>query len=258
MNCLGAVWSLNGDTEIKDEVSCELILNVNGNKSDTAPLKRKKLSVGDDQGKATSLKSPEVIDENPFKADMEDLVNIHGKICAGSSSKSDCSGDCKTKATCKRKFDAIKMPIGSDFMGECPVLNLAEKVSFSLDCKNGEGKSEPCGTCPFSQDEMIAKYPKDVIEKCPFLKQQQQQKKAVDLIDYEENEAKNGSKIEKKSLITDFEEIKLYCGLYCHSESVRPAFEKCENLGIELAKKLIEAKALEVMKIAQDEIHSKA
>lgn len=257
----GAVWSLNGDTEIKDEISCNLALDVSngsGVKKSAVPSKRFKLKEGD----AKALASPEVIDENPFKGDMEDLVNIHGKICAGGSAKKessggDCSGDCKSKNACKRKFEAIKMPIGSDFMGECPVLNTAEKVSFSLDC-TGEGNIDgaPCTSCPFSQKEAIAKYPKDVIEKCPFLKQQQE-KKAVELIDYEENEAKNGSATEKKSLIAGIEEIKLYCGLFCHSEATRPILEKCENMGIDLAKKLIAANALEVMKIAQDEIHSK-
>lgn len=247
----GAVWSLNGDTEIKDEISCTLALDVIGKKN-VVPSKRLKLREG--QG----LKSPEIIDENPFKGDMEDLVTIHGKICSGTSTKKegDCSGDCKSKSACKRKFEAIKMPIGSDFMGKCPVLNTAEKVSFSLDC-TGDGNKEPCNSCPFSQKEAIAKYPKEIIEKCPFLKQQQE-KKAVELIDYEENEAKNGSSSDKKSLIADFEEIKLYCGLYCHSEAIRPILEKCENMGIDLAKKLIAANALEVMKVAQDEIHSKA
>lgn len=250
----GAVWSLKGDTEIKNEVSIELALDVEGKKSGAVPSKRQKLSVA-------GLKSPVIIDENPFKADMEDLVTIHGKACGSvkTSSSSSCEGDCKSKNSCKRKFEAIKMPIGSDFMGECPVLNTAEKVSFSLDCvgtKNGNG--EPCVTCPFAQKETIEKFPKEIVEKCPFLKQQQEQKKAVELIDYEANEAKNGSASEKKSLIADIEEIKLYCGLFCHTEKIRPIFEKCENLGIELAQKLIEDKALEIMKVAQDEIHSKA
>lgn len=250
LNVEGAVWSLKGDIEIKNEISTELALDVEGKKSGAAPSKRQKLSVA-------GLKSPEIIHENPFQGDMEDLVTIHGKVCG--TVDTSCEGDCKSKNSCKRKFEAIKMPIGSDFMGECPVLNTAEKVSFSLDCpgtKNGGG--EPCGTCPFAQKETIDKFPKEIVDKCPFLKQQQEQKKAVELIDYEENEAKNGSASEKKSLIADIEEIKLYCGLFCHSEATRPLLEKCENLGIELAKKLIEDKALEVMKVAQDEIHSKA
>lgn len=252
LNVEGAVWSLKGDIEIKNEVSIELALDVEGKKAGAVPSKRQKLSVA-------GLKSPEIIDENPFKADMEDLVTIHGKVCGSSAVQSSCEGDCKTKNSCKRKFEAIKMPIGSDFMGECPVLNTSEKVSFSLDCiVNKNGSSEPCVSCPFTQKETIEKLPKELVEKCPFLKQQQEQKKQVELIDYEENEAKNGSASEKKSLIADFEEIKLYSGLYCHSEAIRPIFEKCENLGIELAKKLIEDKALEVMKVAQDEIHSKA
>jgi hydroxymethylbilane synthase len=76
------------------------------------------------------------------------------------------------------------------------------------------------------------------------------------MIDYEANALKK-PKVETKSLIEDVSECRLYCGFFCHKESLRPAFDKCEELGVELAQKLIKAGALEVMKVAQDEIHSK-
>lgn len=241
----GAVWSLNGDTEIKDNVSCNLIFEPES--PSAAPKKRQKLSGNDEEVTA------EVIDESPFKADMEDLVTIHGKVCPSAKNvKKQCPGKCESK--CDKKFDLTKLPVGQDFMGQCPVLNTEQKVSFSFDCDPKD--DGPCTACPFvekSQHEI----PKEAFEKCPFLKQQQQEKagKPVQMIDYEALAKEDTS--EKKSLIADMKDIKLYCGLYCHAESIRPILEKCEDLGIELAKKLIAANALEVMKIAQDEIHSK-
>ncbi|KAG5673277.1 hypothetical protein PVAND_003337 [Polypedilum vanderplanki] len=240
MDVEGAVWSLNGDTEIKDKISLNLVFKNADTKASDVPNKRQKMSEGNI--------SPEVIDENPFKGDIEDLVNIHGKVCP--STKKNCTGVCDSKD--KKKFDPSIIPVGQDFMGECPVLNTAQKVSFSIDCDQ-KGDS-PCTACPFVQ-KSPEEIPKEAIEKCPFF-QQQKSNKPVQMIDYEEN-AKHDT-TEKKSLIAGMKEIKLYCGLFCHSERTRELFEKCENLGIELANKLIAANALEVMKIAQDEIHSKA
>jgi hydroxymethylbilane synthase len=239
----GAVWSLNGDTEIKDKVSTNLILDVGDTKSPGVPKKRQKISDGD--------KSPEVIDENPFKADIEDLVSIHGKICPTTSKK--CSGTCDSSAKTDKTFDLTNVPVGQDFMGSCPVLNTQQKVSFSSDCN--EGGDDPCAKCPFAE-QALDEFPKEMIEKCPYLRQKNQ--KPVEMIDYEAvNEAKT-EVTEKKSLIAGFKEIKLYCGLFCHTESIRPLLEKCEQLGIELANKLIDADALTIMKAAQDEIHAKA
>lgn len=241
----GAVWSLNGDTEIKNTVSCNLIFKSESPKADVGPSKRPKLSGGDEV-------TAEIIDESPFKSDMEDLVTIHGKMCSTGGKKKKCQEICE--ALCdKKKFDLSKLIVGQDVMGSCPVLNDEQKVSFSFDCEAQDG---PCEECPFTE-KLESEIPKEAYEKCPFLKQQKEKsEKPVAMIDYEEMAKEDTS--EKKSLIAGMKEIKLYCGLFCHSESVRPLLEKCENLGIELANKLIAANALEVMKVAQDEIHSKA
>ncbi|CAG9808998.1 unnamed protein product [Chironomus riparius] len=241
----GAVWSLNGDTEIKNNISCNLIFEAESPKSDPGPVKRQKLSAGEDV-------SAEVIDESPYKLDMEDLVTIHGKMCPKDGAVKKCPGECESK--CDRKFDLSKFKIGQDFMGQCPILNTEQKVSFSADCEPKE--DVPCTACPFTEKEKH-EIPDEAYEKCPFLKQQREKDdKPVEMIDYEEKAKQDTS--EKKSLIAGMKEVTLYCGLFCHTESLRHIFEKCENLGIELAQKLIDNNALEVMKVAQDEIHAKA
>lgn len=234
----GAVWSLNGDTEIKNTISCNLVLEPESPKA--GPTKRQKLG-GTDDVKA------DVIDETPYKADIEDIVSIHGKMCEKNSEKKCNPSACE--ANCS-KFDMSKLPVGQDFMGACPILNTEQKISFSFDCDTTEG---PCSACPFTE-KLKDEIPKEAYEKCPFLQKHQQ--KSVQMIDYEEKAKEDTS--EKKSLIAGMKEVKLYCGLFCHTETVRPALEKCEELGIALANKLIAANALEVMKVAQDEIHAKA
>lgn len=249
MDVEGGVWSLNGDTEIRGEVSCNLVFEneeSKGSPTASGPSKRQKLSEGDGE-----LESPEVIDENPFKSDIEDIVTIHGKVCPSGKNKSNCSGECDSKSV--QKFDLSKLPVGYDFMGQCPVLNMEQKVSFSIDCDQ-KGDS-PCTACPFAE-KSANEIPQEAIEKCPFL-QQQKADKQVQMIDYEAANAQSDCS-DKKSLIAGMEEIKLYCGLFCHHESTRALLEKCEELGIELANMLIAKNALEVMKVAQDEIHSKA
>lgn len=102
--------------------------------------------------------------------------------------------------------------------------------------------------CPFASrldvDETDKKANK--IEKCPFLSQNQQ----VKLIDYDIN----GKNIQP-TIVDDSDT--LFCGLFRHKCVKLKIFEKCESLGRTLAEKLISKNALEVMKIAQDEIRSK-
>jgi hydroxymethylbilane synthase len=241
LEVVGCVWSLNGDTEIKDQISCDLILDINSGKNAAVPSKRQKLSEGET--------SPDVIDDDKsFKSDIEDLMSVHGKICAKTNKT--CTSSCDSN---DKKFDFSKLPIGQDFMGKCPFFNTEQKVSFS-ECDGTQNKQ--CGECPYS-NKAANEIPKEALEKCPYMQEKSTSNgKAVELIDYEAM-AKNDTSV-KQSLIADFKEIKLYCGLYCHVEKQRSTFEKCENLGIKLANKLIAANALEVMKVAQDEIHSKA
>lgn len=245
MNVEGGVWSLNGKSEIVDKVSESFSLESGDgdadNESDEAdeasPPKRAKIA-------EEKLEiSPKIIDDSSTSSSTSknptELVNIHGKVF------NVCPFSGKTLNDTKDDKGCPKMPIGQDFMGECPVLNTEQKITFDATPEGGGDGLK----CPMTGKSFAAPSNEE-IDKCPFMHKQ------VELIDYEEN-AKKEPKTNAKSLIEDVGECRLYCGFFCHKESLRAVFDKCEDLGVKLANKLIGAGALEVMKVAQDEIHSK-
>lgn len=261
----GGVWSLNGKTEIVDHVSSKFVMESgktkaddddDDNEVDVTPTKRQKLSEEDSE---KLKKSPEIIDESPCSTmggkDAAELVNIHGKVfdVCPFSGKSKVDQEAKNETVpadspVTRKFDPQRMPIGQDFMGECPVLSTEQKITFDTKA-GGDGL-----ICPVAGQFFVSpNVTSEEIDKCPFLHKQHE---TVELIDYEANLIAK-PKSDPKSLIDNVGDVKLYCGFFCHNESLRPIFDKCEALGISLAEKLISAGALEVMKVAQDEIHSK-
>jgi len=251
----GAVWSLNGQQEIIDKVSCNLslgnatkrivaIVESDESSNEVSPSKKQKLS--DDEA-TNGKKSPKVIDDSEVpctaaaKKNISEIVDIHGKVFDV------CPFSGKKRSDLSLQNPEFDMPIGQDFMGECPVLNIEQKINF-------DATTAACGDvpakCPIGKTLLQSE-----IDKCPFLHNKSE---AVELIDYEANNADKQPK-ELKSLIANVRnDIALYCGLYCHDEQSRHIFEKCEQLGISLADKLILAGALEVMKVAQNEIHSKS
>lgn len=257
MNVEGGVWSLNGKSEIVGKMTETFVVEAGAGDAEEAndedddeveggsPPKRSKISTEE----AEKLKkSPTIIDESSTSTSKNpaELVNIHGKVfnvCpfSGKSLK-ETKNDTKDESGCP--FDPVKMPIGSDFMGECPVLNTEQKITF--DVAEGAGDTPKC---PMTGKTFVPPTT-DEIDKCPFMHKQ------VELIDYEAN-AEKEPKTKPKSLIEDVGECRLYCGFFCHKEAMQSAFDKCEELGMKLAQKLIKAGALEVMKVAQDEIHSK-
>lgn len=248
LNVNGGVWSLDGSSEIVDKdstkftVQCDVIdiKESDEDEVDGTPKKRPKLS-SDEEEKPN--KSPEVIDDSASsykgQKDASELVNIHGKMFESCPFSGQLKNDSQKNQKDGRKFDLATFPIGQDFMGECPVLNLDQKVA-------GVDGGGDVTRCPMTGKTVVSmNATSDEIEKCPYL-----------LIDYEEN-AKTNPKCEQKSLVDNVADMKLYCGFFCHKESLRSAFDKCEELGVSLANKLISAGALEIMKVAQDEIHSK-
>lgn len=257
LTATGGVWSLDGQEEVVDGVAAEFKVEAAKKKSDdsdddsdASPTKRPKMS------EESLDRSPEVISEST-KSDKNatELVNIHGKVfdsCpySGQSkgSKVEAKNDNKTGCPVDKKFDHLKMPIGQDFMGECPVLNTEQKITFEAGADSGGDSLK----CPIAGHSFVPAT--GHVDKCPFLSKQKEE--AVAMIDYEADALKNPNP-EPKSLVENLPEVKLYCGLFCHESALKPSFDQCEGLGIELAQKLISAGALEIMKKAQDEIHSK-
>lgn len=264
LNAEGGVWSLDGQSEIVDKVSTEFLLKADFGKReidedlddlDVSPNKRQKLS---EEEMEKLKRSPEIIDESSCSTkgdkNASEIVNIHGRVfdvCPFSGQSRSSKNESQSNNGDGRRFDPLTLPIGQDFMGECPVLNIAEKISFGA-ASDGAGDSLGC--------PMVGKVVKSSnstekdIEKCPFLHKQNDE--IVELIDYEAN-AKINPCSDKKSLVDNLDDVKLYCGFFCHELALRSTFDKCEALGVSLADKLIAAGALEIMKKAQDEIHSK-
>lgn len=262
LDVAGAVWSLNGQEEVTDEVSAHFELEpgacVKKDEDDenVSPIKRLKLNENGPHNK-----SPEVIDDSGSSStnldkNASEIVNIHERVfdvCpfSGQSKNSEKEATDDKSTGCKRQFNPVNLPIGQDFMGECPVLNTEQKISFENVASGGEeGLKCPIAGKTFAPSIITSAE----IDKCPFLNKQKSE--IVEMIDYEAL-AKTNPKPELKSLVANVPDVKLYCGFFCHEVSLKAAFDKCEELGVKLADKLISAGALEIMKVAQDEIHSK-
>ncbi|XP_013115940.2 porphobilinogen deaminase isoform X2 [Stomoxys calcitrans] len=293
----GAVWSLDGATEIREDIACSLIQPkmIDENSNDEPPQKRAR-ATNSSSPQLESQNSPPVInDDTELDAiadtyNINDLVEKHINIVSkcpvvGNKARIDAAngniikevggGDAgKTLSnTCPLPID-----IGQDVMGQCPFVGNEAKVTLAAagkcpmtkdrNCKIvaslNRGDSIECvpapstSKCPFASMHNkcdIAKSTKvqkrnhdDDVGKCPFLQ------KTVKMFDYSDDEKPqpNSSSL----LMEDVDN--LFCGLYRHDCHDSELYVKCNKLGQQLAESLIERGALDVMKIAQAEIHSKA
>ncbi|XP_062712765.1 porphobilinogen deaminase [Aedes albopictus] len=257
LNIQGAVWSLDGKTEIRADDGCSVELDPvhqsdidNGNgvpakKSKTEDVTDNALPVEPElSSPETKRKSPEIVDEllqpgcsNAVeKIGMTKFLDVHGEMfkkCPYSSQlqKSEQGqGDAKAALCPSSAF-----PVGVDFMGDCPYVSTEQKI---------EPTSQTGMRCPISGKILVDKQDHPIADKCPFLAQ-------AKVIDYNENVQREAPKLEDNS-------EHLFCGMHCHKDVPKEAFEACEKLGQHLAHFLISKGALEVMKCAQNEIHSKA
>lgn len=174
----------------------------------------------------------------------------------------------------------LPIDIGQDVMGQCPFVGNDTKIALAAVGKcpmtnnnpNGNsiiGKSNvdevdcspsvsAASKCPFASmhkpnDPVFATKPQDtestVHGKCPFLQ------KTVKMFDYTDDEKPQSQHI-ANILIEDVDN--LFCGLYHHACHNRELYVKSNRLGQQLAEDLIKKGALDVMKCAQAEIHSKS
>ncbi|KAI8038951.1 uncharacterized protein LOC128259001 [Drosophila gunungcola] len=177
----------------------------------------------------------------------------------------------------------LQMPVGQDFMGECPYVNKETKISYAQAGKcpvTGGVAAAPASIlptppssrasnassvgdevdnvatsskCPFAamhQGSGLEANTKDngntTQAKCPFLQ------KTVQMFDYADEEQPTP---QHSVLIEDVQN--LFCGLYQHACHSRGIYERANQLGKTLAEDLIKRGALDVMKVAQAEIHGK-
>lgn len=294
----GAVWSLDGSTEIREDIACSLAepLTNDENSNDEPPQKRTRAS-DSSSPELTNQNSPPVInddaeiDEIAGSYNINDLVEKHinfvntcpisntesrndiangnGAVEVGGGGGGD--ADKTSKNVCPLPID-----IGQDVMGQCPFVGNDTKVSLAAAGKcpvtnnvNNENKSSgdtvDCAAtastskCPFASmhnkcDITLSAKPRKrsyedaAVAKCPFLQ------KTVKMFDYSDDEKPQSNA--NNILIEDVDN--LFCGLYQHECYDRQLYVKCNKLGEQLAEVLIKKGALDVMKCAQAEIHSKA
>lgn len=265
----GAVWSLNGSTEIKSDINCSVDLS-NDEDNEVTPMKKRKLDDNVEDNGNKARKSPEVIDDskvlfddksdgdstNPKSLDIEALINIHGEVfkkCPYSlqhqENRLKQQKDKDGNSTDSIDGCPLKIPIGQDFMGQCPYFNIEQKVDIGDKCPiTGKTKSDtennnPSGKCPFTS-QIDTPLP-STSDKCPFLISNAAA--GVKLFEYDEN-----TKYIQPTIVDDTET--LFCGMFRHESVQSKLFETCQQLGIKLAEKLIKKGAMDVMNIAQQEI----
>lgn len=268
LQIVGSVWSLNGKTEIQTENSCNFIISEKDNADDdvdeAVPSKRMKLTIdvgGDNELSGDNPSPPQIVDHSKLFANASDpnqnldiagLLNVHNdafKKCPYSSlvqnteipNKKGDSSIVDQALKCPLDF-----PVGQDVMGQCPYFDTINSI------ENITKSSSACGSCPFkkgcastlcdSSKELSIKTTPD-ITKCPFLAS---------------SSTPSTSNTSKDDLSNETTVETLFCGIYPHRCWPLDVFEKCEQLGKDLASHLIEKGALAVMECAQNEIRKKA
>lgn len=280
LSVTGAVWSLDGKTEIQALNKCMLDLEKTqkrqlGNISevDHVPNKKLKLSISDednlnllDSGKLSppkivDLSAIEKKDEKPI--DLAGLINIH----SGAFKK------CPYSSVLTKDFVKLDLPKSeastqsnqiesSDLPENLTTSNTPHSLKCPLHFSIGQ---DVMGQCPYvdTSNQHITQLVSETIdretttaEKCPF-------QKGNTILNADSKQQKcpflsaSTSKAETEisaTLSNDNENEVLYCGLYRHKCWPLQIFERCEKLGKELANQLIEKGALKVMECAQNEI----
>lgn len=262
INITGSVWSLDGKIQIQGSSECfvELLDENNDNNDDDVaiPSKRRKID--------EHIIPPKVINENDTNTDKLDVnafINIHADIFKKCPHlvKQHTSTTTTNESETSTNVDAKKCPVhslavGQDVMGECPYFATSQKVlAAAVSAENtinnndmtnlnpnvfdGAGDGPSSGKCPY-----LSMTSSDEKSKCPIVSKVEETSKV-------ENETCVPS-----TSISITSEL-LYCGLYRHKCIPLNIYEKCELLGQNLAKNLIENGALNVMEAAQLEIRKK-
>lgn len=201
----------------------------------------------------------------------ENNNTLNGSGDAGGGGGDADTGNANATAHCP-----LQMNVGQDFMGECPFVSNEAKISYASAGKcpvthtlatqptplrssgdepdNATVTASSSSKCPFAAMHQgsgleAASQEKTGHAKCPFLQ------KTVQMFDYADEEQPKPQQLKLPVLIEDVDN--LFCGLYQHACYSRDIYVKANQLGQTLAELLIKQGALDVMKVAQAEIHSK-
>lgn len=323
LHITGAVWSLDGKTEVQSKVKCALDLRApakpkavatpranedesSGDSDEIVPTKRARLSGSDgdvDQPAAQPKKpdSPTIVDDTPAVpmpagSDMSALLRIHGNLltkCPYAAAHQR-NGDADK---CSLNMSAIASSVGQDVMGQCPYLNAEQKalvgvaMAETVASAGGQSGADVMGKCPISVEDrakLVATssqaaatasspaasgcpFAKSAERSttadapdssavavgvgCPFLKQAQAPERVQTPLE-NETAVEVPQNASQNAIICD--EVNLFCGLFRHECYALQWFERCQQLGEQLAQTLIADGAMAVMEGAQHEIRKGA
>lgn len=280
LNVIGSVWSLDGSTEINATRACQLKFNYQPIQSNASividdieiPTKKQKLSIEIDSDIVSSDEPspPQIVDHSlastTQSVDLIGLINIHSeefKKCPHAKSM------CPTQSHVGQDVMGqcpMQFAVGSDVMGQCPYIDQSKPInttsSNAMECPfkkshgpsavsaetessgNTESKTKQCPFLKRSAEVSITTTEDNTINKkhCPFL---------------EQSTTTEGANMKHSTVKDETNGERLFCGLYPHQCWPIDAFEQCEQLGKDLANKLIDNGALAVMECAQAEIRQK-
>lgn len=254
LSITGSVWSLDGKVEIQSIKCCEILI-------DEQKTQANVINVNDDNLGVQPTKKIKLIDENEIIDDVtidyyknvdnsiiDEIVKVNDpkRKCPYSKNeiKSDCVSSCGSSgssgssdsSSCKKC--PLNFAVGQDVMGQCPYLTSNDSILKKVDCKN-------TSDCHKDQCESVTK------TGCPFIKENFSE----EITNRVSEPPKNISDVNKEVAIgSSRSDEKLFCGLYPHRCWTIDVFEKCEQLGKDLAQQLIDNGALPVMESAQNTI----
>lgn len=253
---------MDGKTEKQAESECDLEINEENDlavkretldEEDAVPLKRIKFSSNNllpDQSKNDQISPSETIGQSHHNFKTDDNINQNSNIIemVKTNVQSDVRTNISTKSTgteTKGSFyggPSSKCPlnfsVGQEVMGQCPYSTDNSQIIFE--------SSNPCDIesnigCPFKHEESLSTCT-DILKSPVYNKSER------DSDTFNENERENLNSVKVVE--------PLFCGIYPHRRWPLKIFEVCEQLGKNLANKLIEKGAISIMERAQNEIRS--
>lgn len=265
LHVIGSVWSLDGKTEIQAASTCHLdifektdllVKQQNADDEGEVPEKKMKLTnkhVEPDELEFENPGPPKIIDHSEInfktnesmRQDLQSFEINMRNVQANASSKCPYSSQTHTSldgssiSKCPLDFE-----IGEDVMGQCPyfVSDTSQNHHISLrSCSRvnstADSKSNTSGSSDATDSSTdIAKF--------------NIHNTSVSNID-------SSNTIEKEMKNDSNTVGQLFCGIYPHRCWPIKVFEQCEQLGEDLANKLIARGAISVMECAQKEIRNK-
>lgn len=275
LNVIGSVWSLDGHTEIQAKNKCYVNLDEEL-LDECVPKKRTKL---DETSNGNKLSPPRVIDHSKgggnVQPDVVGLINAHAdafKKCPYSSVLTNVLSNPISPKSVSSDGDAalpsddahlkcpLNLAVGQDVMGKCPYFdtsdeqNVSKLIAFEESLKHPDTmKSLFVGSGSDADKQKI----ENAATKCPFAQATEEVKTKCPLMTAASTSNASDANLSPDVTGESSPMETLFCGLFPHKRWPRKVYQKCEQLGQDLAARLIDEGALKVMEVAQNEIRSK-